>query len=584
MSTERESLRALVGGRWAVSWQGFLLAWPWAILFTVYSTPTLWVPYSLAEGLARGVLFGTLTYFPVGVVFWLASVTVLRNRRKAPVSIYLVALVGSVAWTARTIALVGLLQFMDLSSEFSGASRLLSGVIQGAIAATITAWLFAKLTNFLEQRRALLADLVSVELAAERIQDSVEEMRNRVLDSVRETVDTTVKSLEDQLNEETASTQDVQALAHTTKRISQNLARELWEEASSTTRVNASTIINSAITNRPFAYWALLPIVVLGLIVLPILWSFTSTVITLSVVTAFALVISFATNALTPRLSSISGAFVYSFAIMLLLGTGILLEVTVRLLDLSLPSGNALPFLVAINFGVLYPLIGAGAHIGRAQQEILTQLQLSISDAEVNREALRREESHTRRDLAYALHGGLQADLTATAMRAQHAIDQGDSVLARKILDQAKVIIEASVELPRSKQIKLQAMADAVIQSWEGIVDVNLNLNVSLEPEPNSVAHIEAVLLEGIGNAVRHAHAKYITVMIDDHDGDLHVTVKDDGAGAHGGVIGSRAGLGSSMFEDIAPGTWSLTPTLSGGSTLTVVLRTATPRKTTPID
>jgi signal transduction histidine kinase len=227
-----------------------------------------------------------------------------------------------------------------------------------------------------------------------------------------------------------------------------------------------------------------------------------------------------------------------------------------------------LPWLAVLNFGVLLPLIGLSAHIGRAQQQVLTQIRRSITETEIQREALRSEESRIRRDLAYTLHGGLQADLTASTMRAQQAIDQGDTATARQTLDQAKDLIQRSWDVPDLARTDLRSTARTVVESWEGFVDIALDIAVDREPGPRTVANIKEVLLEGIGNAVRHGRAKNIAIAVTDHAGGIRITITDDGVG----VTGSRIGLGSAMFDDIAPNAWSLTPAAPSGSTLTVAL------------
>lgn len=569
MSAERIPLRTLIGGRWAVSWQGYLIGWPWAVLFIFFGAPSLWVSDSIAEGLIRGVVFGTITYIPVGIGLWIASVTVLRNRRTKPVSIVMIALVGGVAWTLRTFVVLAVIEVQGLSSDFQPTTRFVSGFVQGVIATVLTAWLLAKFSNFHQQRRQLLSELVNEELGTEQLRDRIEIMRQRVLDTVRASVDETAETLSEKRHTEGPSSSDVEALSNATRQLSKKLARELWDDAATSARVNPTSVLRSAVANRPFAYWGLLPIIVIALILLPVFWTFADTAITLAILSAFALIVSVVANAVTPRVTMPIGLVVYGCAIVLLLATGILIHIPMDLLGLSAPSGNVLPWSSALNFGVLYPLIGLAAHIGRAQQEVLDQLRQSISDGEVTREALRREESRMRRDLAYALHGGLQSDLTASAIRVQKAIDEGDTTTARETLGEAKTVIERGWVPTQSIDADLRDTAREVVDSWEGIVDITLDVDVTSEPDPRTIAHIEAVLLEGIGNAVRHGLATHIDIAITECDGTLQITITDDGLG----VTGDRTGLGTEMFDEIAPNRWSLQPVEPGGATLTVMLR-----------
>lgn len=568
MPPERVSLRSLIGGRWAVSWQGYLLAWPWAVLFIFSASPTVWANGTLAERITSGVIVGTLTYIPVGIVMWLAAISVFRNRRISPVPIALVALVGGIAWTTRSLAMIGYLEVADVPSDASPSLRLVAGFIQGALAFVLTSWLLSKITSFHEQRRNLLDNLVREELANERLNERLQQLRTEVVNHVRSTVDATVELFSAKTLNTSPSSKDVEALAEATNQISKDLARELWVDAAKSARVNPMTVVRSTATNRPFTYWALMPGALLGILALPIYWSAQDAVIAVSAVTLYALVIALITNATCLRVRPSAALIVYLASIVLLLSTVLVMQAVIDLLDLTPSGGAGVLWAVAVNFAVFFPLMGAGAHIGRAQKDVLAQLRRSISQAEIEHHALGREETRLRRDLALALHGGLQADLTASTMRAQHAIDDGDAATARQTLDDARNLIERSWNLSASTHADLRGTAYAVIEAWEGFADITLNVNVKGEPDARIVAQIREVLLEGIGNAVRHGRARHIGITIEDHSRDLRITIDDDGAA----VSSSRTGLGSAMFDDIAPNAWSLTPTSMGGSTLTVAL------------
>lgn len=570
MPPERESLRSLIGGRWAVSWQGYLLAWPWAVLFIFSTSPTVWDSGTLAERISRGVLVGTLTYIPVGIVMWLASLSVFRNCRTIPVPIALVALIGGLAWTTRSLSMIGYLEIADLPSDASPLLRLVAGFIQGALAFVLTAWLLAKLTAFHEQRRRLLDTLVQDEIENEQLHDRVQQLKSHVIDQVRRSVDERAQSIATESWSRTPTLEDVEMLSNVTKQISKQLARDLWVDTAKSAKVNPLTVVRSTVVNRPFTYWALLPGLFLGILALPIYWSLQYAMITVSAVTLFAFVISLIANFACPR-SRPSWAFViYIASILLLLSSAFLMNIMIEFFELNPTGGGGLLWAVAVNFGIFFPLVGAGAHIGRAQQDVLVQLRRSISQAEIERHALNLEEAQLRRDLAVSLHGGLQADLTATTLRTQQAIDVGDADAARRALSDARTLIKQGWELPELTDTDLRNTTHAVVTAWEGFADITLTIDVNHEPDSRRVNQVKEVLLEGIGNAVRHGRAKNITINIDDLEGDFRIVITDDGTG----VTGSRIGLGSAMFNDIAPNTWSLTPTSTGGSTLTVALPT----------
>lgn len=570
VAAERTPLRDLIGGRWAVSWQGYLLAWPWAVLFIFSTSPTVWATGTLAERILQGIIVGTVTYIPVGIVTWVASKSVLRNRCTTPAPILLVALVGGIAWTTRSLAMIGYLNASGIPSDASPAIRLLAGFLQGALAFVLAAWLIAKLTSFHEQRRRLLEELVQEELANDQLHEQVTELQSTIVNQVRRRVAGTAASIAMDAGPRSPESRDVEALAQATRRISQDLARELWDDAAKSVRISPMAVMRSTATNRPFAYWALLPGALLGVVGLSIDWSLANSVIAVGILTLYALGISSTANALCPRVRASLGLVLYGASIALLLASALVMQGIVPLL-LPSPSWEAgLLWAVAVNYGVFYPLVGVGAHVSRAQNEALARLRRSISQSEVQNHALSREESRLRRDLAMALHGGLQADLTASTMRAQQAIDDGDPMAARRALDEARDLIQRGWGALAPTHADLRSTAHTVVESWEGFVDISLDINVTHEPTYRTVAAIKEILLEGIGNAVRHGRAKNITICIDDCPGDLRVTITDDGVG----VSDSRSGLGSAVLDSLAPNAWSLAPTATAGSMLVVVLNT----------
>ena len=569
MGTEADSLRSLIGGRWAVSWQGYLLAWPPAVFFLFAATPSVWQSESLAEGLVRGFVIGTAVYLPVGAVLWLASITVLRARDTRPAPIWLVALIGGIAWTARSIAMLAYLVLQGLASDVPPTQRVVAGFLQGAVALTLSAWLFATLDRFYQRRASLLNELVQQEVAADRLTSAVERMRAEVVDGVRRTVQESANALDRPTSSESPSSRDIDALDEVKQRMSRQLARDLWNAAEGTSRFSLLTVMRSAVMHRPFAYWGLLPIVVIGLYALPVYGPLTDAVTIVAVVTVYAVLVSAVANCIVPRLPQRPRWLGYALTVGLLgIGSPIVILITAGRLDFTTPHDTALGWLMVLNFGVLYPLIGIGAHIGRAQREVLARLRASVTTAEVEKEALRQEEARLRRDIAVALHGGLQADLTAAAMRAQRAIDSGDAAAAQEALREARSLVDGALVTTRQRPASVRHAAEAVARAWAELADVVVTVEVSSEPGPRTVATIEEILLEGVSNAVRHGHAKRIEISVREVGPELQVTITDDGVG----VTGEDPGLGAAMFDELAPNAWSLDP-WGKGARLSVAIR-----------
>ena len=564
----RHSLRALIGGRWAVSWQGYLLASPFGIGLVFLSVPSIWSADSLLSTLLLGTSLGVVSYLPAGLVLWLAAITVLKHRATTPAPLTLVALTGAVAWAARSLVVIAYVDLQPVSSGPSPAARMALSALQGVAAVLASAWLFAKLDEFAQQRRLLLHQLVEEELATEALSESVAALRNDVRDSVRKTIHRSMRS-ESTSGAETPPEREVNAFREQATRVSRDLARELWASAERRTRLRPMALVRFAVANRPFAYWALAPGVVMGLLALPSYWPAPVAFVSTIAVTIFALVVSAIGNRVIPRLDGRGALLAYALTVTLLVLGGGLTLLIVLSLD-TVPSANAAgaALLAAAATGFQYPALSLAATIGPAQSDVLDRIRQSIDATEVRRASLTDQEARFRRELALALHNGLQADLTAASLRARQALDAGDTATALHVLNVARAGIDTALETTPPTAASLQDAVLAAVQAWTGLVEISTCIDVSRDCGARCAKAVGDVILEGIGNAVRHGMANTITISVEEHDSRLRVTVTDDGRGA--GNI--RAGLGSSMLNAIAPGAWSLTPRNGGGSVLDVVL------------
>lgn len=568
MPTRTAELRALIGGKWAVSWQGYLLASPFGVGTVFMSVPSIWDTDSVVQTVLLGLVLGVLAYIPAGLVFWLAGITVLRNRERTPVPIWLVALTGAMAWAARSLVVIAYVDLQNLDGGPSAVSRILLSALQGVAATLAAAWLMAKIDEFAQQRRMLLNELVDEELANETLSVGIQELRSNVHEAVRRTIHESLS--QGAASHEAATTRlDIAEFREQSRRVSRDLAHELWASAERTTRLGPKALVRFAVANRPFAYWALLPGVIVGLLALPSYWPGPASYASTFVVTVYALVVSALANRVTPRMNERVGLITYAVAVVLLLvGGGI---VWLLALDLLTPHGaNAAgaAWLVAATTGIQYPILSLAPSIGRAQADVLTRIRRSIDATEIRRASLRAQEARVRRELAVALHGGLQADLTAASMRAQQAMDARDAEGARQVLLQALIRVDSALDISEPRSMSLQESVDNVVQSWSGLARISSRVNVAHEPSAHVVSKVHDVLLEGIGNAVRHANAKSIDIEITGDESHLCICVTDDGRSEKS----NRPGLGSSMLDDIAPNAWSLEARPYGGSVLDVLL------------
>ena len=569
VSGEKESLRALIGGRWAVSWQGFLMAWPFAVMFIFSSHPSTWISDDLATGLFKGLMLGTGTYLGVGAALWLFSITILRSRREKPVPVIVVVIVGGLAWIPRTLLLLAYMQWQGITSAFSPAELLALAFIQGAIAVPLAAWFLATIDRFYSRRRALLNDLVCQKVLAGELTESLQVTRTALLQGVQATVKQSMSQIDYGNESGLPSASGAHALQETSRTVSRALAHDLWRMAERGARLSPLAIIRSTATHRPFAYWGIIPIVILSLYVLPRFWPRPEAMLVTAVLAIYAVTVSVIANTLSQRINPRAALVTYGVAVFLLICTAAVLDFMALILNLPTFSNNAVGWLAALDFGVFYPLVGIAAHVGTAQEDVLVRLRQSISDTEIRNESLRNETERMYREVAVSLHGGLQGNLMAASMRLQQALDVGDEKSAHQAIADARALINLDLDADSYRTpADLPGFVESLTDAWSGLVNITTTINVHSDLPMGTIRAIQDVINEGINNAIRHGDAQTIDVRIAQDETQIVVTITDNGIG----VSAHTNGMGLAMLDSIAPHAWSLDTLEARGAVLTVKL------------
>lgn len=160
-----------------------------------------------------------------------------------------------------------------------------------------------------------------------------------------------------------------------------------------------------------------------------------------------------------------------------------------------------------------------------------------------------------QRVLALAIHGPLQAKVSAAALRLEQRI--ADGTATSDAVDEAlRTVLGALDEIDLATDAQsgdLRADLADVAEAWEGVcaIDVAVDgaLAARIDRDPTTARVVVDVFTEACSNAVRHARAREIDLRIDEaDDGLLRVVVEDDGR--PGATSGS--GLGTALLDEIA--------------------------------
>lgn len=170
-------------------------------------------------------------------------------------------------------------------------------------------------------------------------------------------------------------------------------------------------------------------------------------------------------------------------------------------------------------------------------------------------------------------HQLTRASLQTEAMRVVHADEPriaADFADVKRTVDEALQLVRTSVHSLNDNAVDLSVQLDCIVEGARSDGGPQVELEVLAEHAPANVANcFAAVLREALSNAMRHAHAKTITVRCMEHPSFYQLIVTDDGAGGvQANGRGAAEGMGlSSMRERVEAlgGTFTAGPRAGAG-------------------
>lgn len=170
-------------------------------------------------------------------------------------------------------------------------------------------------------------------------------------------------------------------------------------------------------------------------------------------------------------------------------------------------------------------------------------------------------------------HQLTRASLQAEALRVVHADEPcvaADFADVKRTVDEALQLVRTSVHALNDNAVDLSVQLERIVEGARSDGGPQIELEVLAEHAPANVANcFAAVLREALSNAMRHAHAKTITVRCMEHPSFYQLAVTDDGAGGvQASGRGAAEGMGlASMRERIEAlgGAFTAGPRASAG-------------------
>ncbi len=576
--TEQPDLRQRLGGRWALSWQAYVITVPLAI-----ATLTVWAR-SPSEVL-RWIIVGLVSMLCVGAWTYLMHRTVFRDRATTPISAPLVVTSSVVA----AIIFVGVSLAFGFALGVNQSDRLVPNPVPTVIFAAgwglAVALILESQWRFGVQRAELLEQAVQQQLLTLQELDVLDQIRQRItievedeLAETRTRIEERIDSLTSQIGEEATSLADeLRAAAQTTVR---PLSHRLEQQAR---RAHPAPSIFRALANiakyQPFRPIAVSIVYVITVAPTEVSTSGWGRGLLVVAITVALIVATMSLVNITLRrwpkhhmlLFILGIAFVQLPTIALAPAKSAITGIPVTYIDI----------LTGVIFGSMI-IIGTSAFgaWNRSREEAIRQFSEEIRGEQILAMARSTAVAQAAREAAGILHGSVQSRLRACAAALDLANRSGDVVGINRALVQTRAILEQPL-LPAGDRPtdKLASLVESKCQEWRGIVDTQLTIDTDSGAIMGPLAsHIAEVVEEGIANAVHHGRARCIRIHITSTDQAVTLQLVDDGDGPGRGSPGLGARLMARFDAD-----WSLTPA-DPGSVLQVSIpqKVSVPREPNP--
>lgn len=557
-----------VGGRWALSWQSYLIGVALNVPLLAVTGGQIGADEVPLSDVGLWTLLGIACSIAVGVYALIADRTFLRHRRSVPV-----------AWWVAAAFHFGVGLIFGLGIVFIGdrliAPSAQSGVLRVLMVGGIGLWwgltmslLLEARSRFEEQHRALLEEAVQLEMtsiseseAAMRLKATVADEVGPAIETTRQRVDEVLDGLETRpgglisMDDWWSISASLRDTAESTVR---PLSQQLWRATERMyPRPRFGRVLSRLVLYQKFAPRITFVIVVVGYLPAGVfefglLGGLVATLVLAGVIVGLLAAANVIMRS-APRWHAL--VFVATLVIALLTTLGYLEFLKeLQALRFSLPTSlafttEALGSLLGTAIAVIAP---AGvASLDAARADVLARFRMDTDRQQVQQLANARQMAALTRSAARELHGTLQTRLVACAAAIEQASRLQDVEQFRIALQMSIAILDSPI-LDADEPVS-STVGEEITRAcapWDGLCE----FRVTVEREVAMVTGVAAtsvgrVLEEAIGNACRHGRATSIDIDVTRRDdGCLRVTVDDDGCGPSEVV----PGLGTTMLRTIS--------------------------------
>ena len=568
-----------IGGKWAISWK-----------IAAYVLPFLLIIIPIAEGAVftwwafwRWTLVSFISLIPVVIIFFIADITLFKNREKNPVPDHYVFILGFILGFARggTAGIVAYyfnaLQMDNFSAPGTILLRAINAGVIGMVSVPLMSLIASSIEIYQSDRNALIAERLLAESQKSESAAVIKSLRSSMTRRVDENLLEVVKNSQDYLDDKgrsleanwelmavrlrKAALDTIRPFSHSMHRRGEERTYkvrplELLKYMSHTVRIEIPWVLMFyVISTFQFLFsnspWHLAAANLLSRLVL----------ITLGLGLIRRLKYQGQLRGL--------GSYFLSLGIF----AAIFIQAT-HLLDDLFELSHDSSYVHYVDTGwliVITILVGFASSFLYGQSAESEFLEKQISKEKLEMLILKREEERLSRELAKYLHGTIQSRLMASAMALERAGRKGDKKALERELEEAyKSLRVPSAEYFSAPEATLKEEITKVVAKWNELMSVKVKIGANIPSIlPHKSQEIGNVINEGLSNSFRHGSASKVEVTVASKANRIFVTVKDDGVGIDGG----KPGLGTEWFKAIAGNAWSLNANEKGpGTTLELAI------------
>lgn len=564
--SDAPSLRDRIGGRWAISFRG------WVVL-TAVSLLSLPLGAQISDDslTRRAIAFGItlVSALAFGAVFVVADKTAFRHRSTRPVPIWMVLVLGLTIGLVQSVTADILFHLAELGPYAYPHRRLLLAPFMAIIALLVVILVLDDIDRYRRERDRLLrraADLRAREVERSELTRSLETAINdEVLATTRAILGDLDRAHPGMSQEERLEmARGLQRTAHHELRpLSQRLYTTPVDPVP---KARFTEAMRATLGRQPVPVWWCTGVIA---IVTALFLETRSTIDNALVSGAVQGATVLITLILVVRIGSQEGqqrAWLLPIAAVAASTTTTIR--TILLQRMGETDGDST--IIAINIVWVTLLTIATSMIVaafRSRDVSLEELEYEVDEQVLEAVIANRELVRVSRELAGHVHGTLQSTLLATAFAIENATRTNDGTAFDAALEGARTALAGGAP-PQRGSTDLAAEVQRHIDLWSEFTDVSATLDTPGALPVDVVADVARIVEEGIGNAKKHGAARRIHVAVEQPEPlVLRVSISDDGSGPRGGA----PGLGSSLLDEIAPDAWTLQANPAGAGALLVV-------------